>query len=233
MKKRKVGIICALDAEAELLVASLREMKKEERGSLLFYSGIFEGNEVVVARSGVGKVFAAMCAEAMILCYQPDLIVNSGVAGSLSETLGVGDLCISRDLVHHDFDCTAIGEPKGYIGGGIDRVFLPADEALGRALFACAEETGAHAVFGRVASGDVFVASRQEKIALGKAFSAHVCEMEGASMAQVCLANGVPFCAVRSVSDSLTDDSAVEFSAFVKSAAEVSAKLILHFLKTK
>jgi len=230
---KKIGIICALDDEAELLIASLSSAKKEEKGSLLFVSGTYFDKEVIVARCGVGKVFAAMCAEAMILLYRPDAIINSGVAGSLSETLGVGDLCISADLVQHDFDTTAFGDPKGYIGGGIDRVFLPADENLKNGLFAAAEEIGVKAVSGRVASGDVFVASRAAKRALGKEFQADVCEMEGASMAQVAAANGVPFCAVRSVSDSLTDDSAVEFSAFVKQAAEVSSRLILWYLKTK
>ena len=228
--KRKVAVICAMESEAEKLTAALEGAKKEKIGVMDLCLGSYKGNEVAVARCGVGKVFAAMCAEALILSFSPALILNSGVAGSLDPRLSVGDLCVSTGFVQHDFDTTPIGDPPHFIGGGIDKSLLPADEKTAAALLALAEKEGLRAFGGIVASGDRFIAEKREKRRLGEELGALVCEMEGAAMAQVACCHGVPFCAIRAVSDSLTDESAMEFSAFTRMAAEKSARLILSFL---
>lgn len=228
--KKKIAVICAMDIEAELLAAALRGAKEEAVGVMTFTRGAFGEYGVTVARCGVGKVFAAMCAEALILSFGPDLILNSGCAGSLDERLSVGDVCVPTGFVQYDMDTTALGDPPGFIGGGIDRVVLPTDENTASRLAALAAKNGLSAHRGLAATADRFVSSREEKKSLGKKLGALVCEMEGAALAQVAAAHGVPFCAIRSVSDSLTDGSAMEFGAFARLASEKSARLTLDFL---
>ena len=229
MKNRTVGVICAMESEWALLSEKLQDAHASHLGGMEFRQGKIGSTRVVLALCGIGKVFAAMCAQTMILTFSPDLILNSGVAGSLSEELGVLDLCISSALVQHDLDTSPLGDPVGLISG-INLVDLPADAEVAAALLAIAAEKGMRAVSGKIASGDRFVADRAEKEMIGRKFGAAACEMEGAAMAQVCYCNRVPFCAVRAISDSLSGDGAMEYEAFVKKAASRSAELLLTFL---
>ena len=109
-----IGIICALDKEAEQLKANMTDPSTEHVGRLGFTSGNLKGQRVVIGMAGVGKVNAAMCAQAMIMRYAPTLIVNSGVAGSLSARLNIGEIAVGTGVVQHDFDTTAMGDPPAY-----------------------------------------------------------------------------------------------------------------------
>ncbi len=229
MKKKTVGIICAMESEWALLSEKLQNACATVLGGMEFRQGKIGETQVILALCGIGKVFAAMCAQTMILTFSPDLIINSGVAGSLSAELDVLDLCISSALVQHDMDTSPLGDPAGLVSG-INIVDFPADAAAAERLLAIAREKGMRAISGKIASGDRFVADRAEKEAIGKKFGAVACEMEGAAMAQVCYCNRVPFCAVRAISDSLTGGGAMEYEAFVHEAAARSAKLLLTFL---
>ena len=106
-----IGIICALDIEAEKLKANIENPVTKQIGRLAFVSGKLVGQDVVIGMAGVGKVNAAICAQTMILKYAPELIVNSGVAGSLSKRLDIGDIAVGTGVVEHDFDTTAVVPP--------------------------------------------------------------------------------------------------------------------------
>lgn len=228
MQNETVGIICAMPMEMARLLEEMEGKEKRRFSGIDFHVGKLCGKSVVLAVCGIGKVFAAVCAEAMILNFKPALIINSGVAGSLSPALRVFDVAVGENFVQHDMDTSPLGDPVGMISG-INRIELPCDSAASAALCAAAGE----AETGTIASGDQFVAAKEKKEAIAASFGAIACEMEGASIAQVAFINEVPFAALRVISDSLNGDGGVEYSVFAPKAAERSAQIILKFLEEK
>ena len=113
----KIGIIGAMQIEVEALCAAMENTERETVGNMTFVYGDLRGKKVVCAKCGIGKVFAAMCAQTMILKYAPDCIINSGVAGTLSETLSIGQIALADQVVQHDMDTSALGDPVGLISG--------------------------------------------------------------------------------------------------------------------
>ncbi len=225
-----IGIIGAMQVEVKTLTAMLENAAEEFVSGIKFVKGSLHGKDVVVACCGVGKVFAAIAAEAMILKYAPELIINSGVGGAVSDKLKIADIVISDSVVQYDMDTTAFGDPRGFISG-IDIVNIPASKKAACLFAECAEELGITYYTGRIASGDKFVSSIEDKLAIGKDFGALACEMEGASIGHVCYVNKTDFVVLRSVSDSLTDDSAMEFEKFTELATANSVKMLDRFIK--
>lgn len=179
-----IGIIAAMNVEMESLRSFMTDTTTETISGITFVSGTLEGKQVVTAVCGIGKVFAAMCAQTMILRYQPECIVNTGVAGTLSDKLTIGSIAVSSAVVQHDMDTSAIGDPVGLISG-INKVQLPADPDLCGQLSACATVLGIRTETGVIASGDQFISSSERKDAIVKTFGAIACEMEGAAIGQV------------------------------------------------
>ena len=225
-----IGIIAAMNVEMESLRSYIENPVTETISGITFVSGRLEGKEVVTAVCGIGKVFAAMCAQTMILRYQPECIVNTGVAGTLTDKLNIGSIAVSSSVVEHDMDTSALGDPIGMISG-INKVFLPADSELCGQLSACATVLGIRTETGVIASGDQFISSSEKKEAIVKNFGAIACEMEGAAIGHVCYVNRVPFCVLRAISDSADGSSHMDYPTFVGMAAEQSVKLLRTFLK--
>ena len=225
--KVDIGIIGALSEEVSGLIARLENDEVETVSGIEFHSGLLEGRRVAIARCGVGKVFAAICAEAMIIKYSPSLIVNTGVGGAIASDISATDTVIATSLVQHDMDTSAIGDPVGLISG-LNMVYIPADKALCDTLAAASETQGLHTVVGTVASGDLFVAKDEDKARIKDQFNAAACEMEGASIGQVAYTNGVPFAVLRAISDG---GDGMEFSEFAPLAATRSVKVTREFVK--
>ena len=233
-----IGIIAAMNVEMESRCSYIQNPVTETISGITFVSGTLEGSEVVTAVCGIGKVFAAMCAQTMILRYKPDCIVNTGVAGTLTDKLKIGSIAVSSAVVQHDMDTSALGDPIGMISG-INKVLLPADQDLCDQLSACATVLGIHTQTGVIASGDQFISSSERKSAIVKTFGAIACEMEGASIGQVCYVNRVPFCVLRAISDSadgsshgLSDLRGHGSRAERQAAAHVPEKLIFFALSS-
>ena len=224
-----IGIIAAMNVEMESLRSHIVHPISETVSGIIFVRGMLDGREVVTAVCGIGKVFAALCAQTMILRYNPEIIINTGVAGTLTDKLSIGAIAVSSAVVQHDMDTSPLGDPVGLISG-INKVFLPADEALGAKLSACADDLNIHTVTGVIASGDQFVANSERKAYITKHFDAIACEMEGAAIGQVCYVNSVPFCVLRAISDSADGSSHMDYPTFVQMAAQQSVRLIRHFL---
>lgn len=228
--KRKVtiGVIGAMDSEIKRLLEKMGACRTDERYGLRFYVGELAGQTLVLVKSGVGKVMAARCAQMLIDAYQPDYLINTGVAGGLSAHLRVGDIVLGAELLQHDFDITAFGYAKGNVNDDAhkDEVTLfRADETLLR----LAQQAGAgeHRVLcGRIATGDVFVSSLEAKNAITRQFAADAAEMEGAAIAQVAAACGVPFLVIRAISDLADGSAAASFDTFEQQTADVSARLL-------
>ncbi len=226
----KLGIICPMKIEAEAIKAAMTDVKTEVCGGIEFTVGIIGSSEVVCAVCGVGKVFAGICAQTMIIRYAPDAIINTGVGGSLSRKLDIGDVAVSDFVVQHDMDTSPLGDPVGLISG-LDLVHIPADEKLGDAMMGILTKMGINCIKGTIASGDQFVASPEAKIRIADTFSAVVCEMEGAAVGQVCALNRVPFCVIRAVSDNADTGAVEDFPTFAANVANNSANAVIALAK--
>ncbi len=223
-----IGIIVAMEKEMQAL--SIENACTETVGSITFTRGTVAGHAVVAAVCGIGKVFAAMCAQAMVLRYSPRFIINCGVAGALSPSLRVFDIAVGTAAVQYDMDTTPIGDPLGLISG-LNLVTLPCDASLAERLMEAAAETGLHAEAGLIATADKFCASGEDKAAILRHFPAIACEMEGGAVAQVCAANGIPCCLFRAISDAADGDASVSYETFAAEAAKNAGKLMTVFLQ--
>ena len=224
-----IGIIVAMDKEMQAL--SIENATEQKVGSISFTLGTVAGHPVVAAVCGIGKVFAAMCAQTMILHYAPRLLINCGVAGSLTDTLDVLDIAIGRAAVQYDMDTTPIGDPPGLISG-LDLIELPCDASLSQKLLDAARRLGLHAEIGLLATGDRFCASKDDKDRILQNFPEGIaCEMEGGAVAQICAANGVPCCLFRAISDTADGKAPMTYDTFAVEAAKNTGKLMTAFLE--
>ncbi len=224
-----VGIIAAMKIEAEDIISAMTDKSERKISGIRFCAGKLYGVRCVTAVCGIGKVFAAVCTQTMIMEYAPDLIINTGVAGTLTEKLSIGDIIIADRTVQHDMDTSALGDPVGMISG-INLVYLPCSGEYSELLMAASEDLeGVKRIRGTVASGDRFMCDSAEKKRVASLFEASACEMEGASVAQVCYINGVPCCVMRAVSDGGDESASVDYPVFAKAAAERSAAVMKLF----
>ncbi len=220
-----IGIIGAMTVEVEALKAEMSDKETETISGIEFVRGRLCGREVVVAQCGIGKVFAALCAQTMILRYNTDIIINTGVAGTLTDELSIGDIAVSTACVQHDMDTSPLGDPVGLLSG-INIVEIPADSELCEAVRAAAEELGINTRRGIIASGDCFVSSAEKKKYIVENFGAISCEMEGGAIAHVCYVNKVKYVVIRSISDSADGSAHMVYSEFVKLAADRSSRVV-------
>lgn len=226
------AIVGALEEEIDALIAALEWPEREVVLGVDIHRGRLEGVPVLLARSGVGKVNAALTAAALVSAGASS-IVFTGVAGALEPGVKVGDIVVATDLVQHDVDSTAMGYPPGRLLG--EPTSWPADEGLRASLLAAARGVAGKdraVIEGRVASGDQFVASPEAQRWIRETFDATATEMEGAALAQAAQKLGVPCAVVRVVSDSADHDAPADFPAFLSSAAGIGAAIMRHMLRT-
>ena len=228
--KVDIGVIGAMRPEVEGLIAKLEEPRCERVSGIDFYLGRIYSKQVVIAGCGVGKVFAAICAEAMIIKYSPSLIVNTGVAGAVADGLSTADVVVASSLLQHDMDTSPIGDPRGLISG-INKIYFDADARARDILLRAANSLNLNARVGIIATGDKFVAAEADKRKIAEEFSAVACEMEGGAVAHVAYVNSTPFAVVRAISDSADGNATMDYPAFLPVAANNSAKLTLALIK--
>ncbi len=229
-KKVDIGILGAMDSEVETLISKLEDKCEEVISGIKFNIGSLYGKRVAVAKCGIGKVFAALAAEAMIITYSPDLLINTGVGGAIATGISVCDVVVADKLVQHDMDTSPLGDPKGLISGINVIYFETSNRAVEIVKNACAElDINCHV--GTVASGDVFVSTSAQKAAIKAEFNASVCEMEGAAIAHVAYVNNTPSCVIRAVSDSADEESSMDYMQFLPIAAKNSTEITLRLCR--
>jgi adenosylhomocysteine nucleosidase len=226
-----IGIIGAMEIEVADLVKLLDGTEVHTISGIDFYVGSLDGVRVVVARSGVGKVFAALCAQTMILKFNVSHVINTGVAGSLSPKLHVGDVAISSCCVQHDMDTSPLGDPVGFLSG-ISVVQLPADAAMAQKVEDICRAMDLNYEVGPIATGDQFVSRMEQRLKIRSTFGAIATEMEGGAIAQVCYVNKVPFLVLRVMSDEASGEAPSDFGAFAQKAAITSTTLTEALVKT-
>ena len=222
------GIIGAMDVEVAILRSMMKNARTETVSGIDFIIGSLEGRRVVLARSGV----AALCAQTMILKFGVTEIVNSGVAGTLTPELHIGDVAISTACVQHDMDTSAVGDPVGLISG-INMIELPADTKIADELDRVCAAANVNHRLGVIASGDQFVHTTERREWIVSTFKASAVEMEAAAIAQVCFVNKIPFAAIRVISDEASGDVKIDYMTFVKAAAATSSDIALRWLRAR
>ena len=223
-----------MDDEVRELISRLENKCTETVGSIEFNTGILFCKNVVIARCGIGKVFAAICAQTMIIKYSPDLIVNTGVGGALDKALRPLDIVFADKLVQHDMDTSAIGDPVGLVSG-INRVYFETDDRAREILTAAANELSVNSKVGTIATGDKFISDSADKERIRALFGAVACEMEGGAIAHTAFVNSTPCIVVRAISDSADEGSSMDYMKFLpvaaKNCAQITKKLCELYVK--
>jgi len=221
----KIAILGAMPEEVEPILAKLGNYEVEEFAKNRYYKGVYKTVEVVVAYSKIGKVFSTLTATTMLEVFGCDILLFSGVAGAVNPKLKIGDLIAATQLAQHDLDITIFGHPHGFVPEG--SVYVKSSEELLLLAKDVARDLEVELQEGIIATGDQFIASEEKKEFIASTFQADALEMEGASVAVVCDALGVPFFVLRSISDAADMDAGFNFDEFVQSSAKISADFLM------
>ena len=226
-----IGIIGAMEEEVAVLKQEMNIEETVDYASMQFCKGTLCGKNVVIVRSGIGKVNAAICAQVLADRFEVDILINTGIAGSLDAAIDIGDMVISTDLVEHDMDATIFGDSLGQVPR-MDTFSFPAEAGLIEKAVAANEEANPDikTFTGRIVSGDQFVSSAEVKEKLVKNFQAKCTEMEGAAIAHAAYLNKVSCVIIRAISDKADNSATMDYPTFEKKAIEHSVRLVRNLL---
>ena len=226
-----IGIIGAMEEEVAALKEDMDIQETVEQASMVFCKGKLCGKDVVVVRSGIGKVNAGICAQILVDRFQADMLISTGIAGSLDARIDIGDMVISTDALHHDMDATIFGDAIGQIPR-MDTLAFPADEELVRKAAKANEKANPdiRTFTGKVASGDQFISSREAKEKIVENFHPLCVEMEGAGIAQAAYLNKVSYVIIRAISDKADNSATMDYPTFERQAIAHSVRLMKELL---
>ncbi len=220
-----------MEEEVALLREKISNQEQETIAGCEFTTGSMDGAEVILLRSGIGKVNAAMSTTILLDRFKPDYVINTGSAGGFHPDLNVGDVVISSEVRHHDVDVTAFGYEYGQVPQ------LPAAFEANSGLVEIAEEAAkeigsVQVVKGLIATGDSFMNDPKRVDAIRDKFlNLQAVEMEAAAIAQVSYQFGIPFVIIRSLSDIAGKESDVSFEQYLEKAALHSASLVMKIVE--
>lgn len=227
-----IGIIGAMDKEVAGLKNEMKVRKVSKIAGIEFFEGTLQGKEIVLLKSGVGKVNSAIATDILIREFKVNKIIFTGVAGAVNDKLNVGDVVISTELVEHDFDTTAFGEKLGNVPGSDNGKFYANKDLITLAETSAQKVLGKTHVFkGVIVTGDQFIANKDKVKFLEKEFGAWAVEMEGASVAHVATLYNVDFVVIRAISDKADGSAHVTYDEFSTKAAQNSIKIVNEMLK--
>ena len=226
-----IGIIGAMEEEVAALKDDMEVQETIEQASMVFCKGTLCGKEVVVVRSGIGKVNAGICAQILVDRFQVDTLINTGIAGSLDAKIDIGDMVISTDALYHDMDATVFGDPVGQVPR-MDTLAFPADETLVQKAVQANEKANPdiRTFTGRIVSGDQFISSKEVKDRIVENFHPLCVEMEGAAIAQAAYLNKVSYVIIRAISDKADNSACMDYPTFEKKAIAHSVRLMKELL---
>ncbi len=230
----KIGIICAMKIELEGLKKYIENAKEYEYTKSIYITGTVNNVEVVAVECGIGKVNATICTQVMIDNFNPDYIINSGIAGSLSSSVGIADIVISDKVVQHDMNMMAIGHKRGEISfNDEEKTYIYASDFLNEKLLkASSKLKDTKSVIGTVATGDIFVATVEKRHKISKEFNALACEMEGGAIGQTSYRNNIPFSVLRCISDDFEEKYFMDFDKFAVIASDKTISILTDFLNS-
>ena len=226
-----IGIIGAMEEEVSLLKDEMNIEETVDYAGMSFCKGTLCGRDVVIVRSGIGKVNAAVCTQVLVDKFHAEVLLNTGVAGSLDAAIDIGDMVISTDLVEHDMDTSVFGDPIGQVPR-MDTFSFPADPVLVEKAVAANREANPdiQTFTGRIVSGDQFISSKEVKDKLISLFQGKCAEMEGAAIAHAAYLNKVSCVIIRAISDKADNSAQMDYPTFEKKAIEHSVRLMKNLL---
>ncbi len=229
---KKIGIIGAMEEEVAKLKENMQIQETSVIAGMEFCQGICEGQNVVIVRSGIGKVNAAVCTQILCDVFKVNAIINTGVAGSLKNEINIGDIVLSEDALQHDMDATGFGYAPGVIPRMEESVFKGDETLLKLAQKVCQEVNPDIQVFrGRVVSGDQFISDHDVKQRIVNSFGGFCTEMEGAAIAQTAWLNKIPYLVIRAISDKADGSAEMDYSEFEMKAIEHTVRLMTGMLR--
>lgn len=226
-----IGIIGAMKEEIELMKEEMDIESEKKIARITFYSGTMGKHKIVLCKSGVGKVNAALTTQILIDHFQTAKIVFTGVAGALDPNLNVGDIVISTSALQHDIDASPLGFKRGEIPMFEHTSDFPADASLIELAMKASEQLNIQVLKGRILSGDQFIASQELVQELQDTFSGACVEMEGSAVAQAAMLNDIPYVIIRSISDKANGEAKMSFNEFVEVAAKQSNFIVKAMLE--
>ena len=218
-----IGIIVAEEKELNAIKNIMEDIEEIIIYEKIFYKGLIENKNIVIVKSNVGKVNSARVCQLLVDKFKPSLVINVGTAGSVDNKLDIGDIVVANKLVQYDFDVTPFGRKLGEIENIGE--FIEVDKTI-LDLF-----NGMDVTIGPIATGDKFIVNIEEKNNIKNVFNALCIEMEGASIAQVCYLNKIPFLVIRSITDKKDGSSKVDFETFIESSSIKAANILKELLK--
>jgi adenosylhomocysteine nucleosidase len=227
----KVAIIGAMEEEVQILRDTIENKTVETIAGCEFTIGTLKGQEVILLKSGIGKVNAAMSTTILLERFKPDYVINTGSAGGFHHTLNVGDVVISSEVRHHDVDVTAFGYEYGQVPG-LPSAYVANDLLVDAALKAVHQMDDIQVVQGIIATGDSFMHDPERvEYVRSKLPELHAVEMEAAAVAQVCFQFNIPFVIIRALSDIAGKESNISFDQFLQKAALHSTELVISMIE--
>lgn len=229
---KKIGIIGAMAEEVSRLKEMMQICHIYDIAGMSFCEGDLEGHPVIVVRSGIGKVNAAICTQILADKFAVDAVINTGVAGSLKNVINIGDIVLSTDTMQHDVDATGFGYEAGVIPQMETSVFKAEEGLVDLAEKVCREVNPEIQVFkGRIVSGDQFVSDPLVKERITGSVGGFCTEMEGAAIAQAAWLNHIPFIIIRAISDKADGSAHMDYAVFEMQAIEHTVRLVVGVLK--
>ena len=218
-----IGIICAMHKELKSFKNSLLENSVVEIMGFEFFTGKINQKEVVLVKSGIGKISAGIVTLLMIEHFKPELIINSGIAGGYNHQLKPLDIVIGNKVGCYDIDMELDGTPFGSITG--EKRFIENDSLINHDL-------GLNLIYGTLMSADQFQGNRdyldniftkyfKEEVVMGV-------DMESYSIASICDKYNVKWCVVRAISDIIGCESQIDsYTEFAEKAAQNAYTIIM------
>ena len=225
-KKKLLGIIAAMDSEIKALKGVILAEETEVISGIEFIRGKIKNTEVVIAKCGVGKVFAAVCTQTMIMRFKPDVIINIGVCGTLTDKLDLCDIVIGEKTVQYDMDTSAVGDPVGLISG-INKIYFECDDALCDKLSGILKKENINHIKGVIATGDRFFNDASLVKMVSENFGAVSGDMESGSIGHVCYINNVPYGILRCITDKGDENSGADYINSIDKATHVIFEVVM------
>ncbi len=227
---KKIGIIGAMPVEINLLKEKIDNLTIEKHGDFEFYSGKLNNADVTILLSGIGKVSAAIGTTLLIEKFQPGIILNTGTAGGLNDTV-MGDIIVADKVCYHDVDVTAFGYKLGQMAGQPES-FLTDSNLVTKIINSINKiDNPPNYKKGLILSGDSFVSDKNLLLTIKTNFpTALAVEMESTAIAQTCKQLNIPFVVIRAISDMAGEGDSKSFDSFVATAGMISAEIVINFI---
>ncbi|MDR1013230.1 MAG: 5'-methylthioadenosine/adenosylhomocysteine nucleosidase [Lactobacillales bacterium] len=226
----KIGIIGAMEEEIKTLKQALKHSQGWTRAGIVFYQGTIANHEVILVKSGIGKVQSAITTTLLIHEFKVEAIINTGSAGGINKDLSIGDIVLSEKTAYFDVDVTGFNYDYGQLPG--QSLYFKASKYLLFSMQETVKKMNQAVSLGIILTGDSFINDPEKIENVKKHFpKALAIEMEGAAISQVAYQFGIGCLIVRAISDTADEHATVNFDEFITEAGEKSAKIVLQFLK--